>query len=131
MHTITATVEDSGENHRSTSVSIAVGLSSTPTTVQVSSVTYALQGTTLVTTVKLVDEFGSSVAGASVRAAIMEWVFTGDEWMLISVTNSQGNAQSQIPNADLGCYVTSVEDVVATGLTFIWGTPSNNFCIGF
>jgi hypothetical protein len=130
-HTITASVEDSGENRRSASVSITVGVSSTPTTVQVSSVTYALQGTTLVTTVKLVDEFGAPVAGAQVRAALMEWVFTGYEWMSNGVTNSQGNFQFQLLNADLGCYVTSVEDVVASGLTWIRGTPSNNFCIGF
>ena len=122
---------DSGGNPGSASTSISVGSSSTPTKVQVSSVTYAMQGTTLLYTVKLVNEFGGPVTNAAVSVDLVEWLFTGNLWISNGTSNSQGNAQFQLPNADLGCYVTSVRSVVADGLTWVPGTPSNNFCLGF
>jgi subtilisin family serine protease len=128
-HVITATVSDSGGNTASASTSITIGSSSTPTTVQASSVTYAMQGTTLLYTVTLVNEFGGPVPNASVEVDLMEWVFTGYLWISSGTTNSQGKAQFQLPNADIGCYVTAVRNVVAAGLTWIPGTPSNNFCL--
>ena len=97
----------------------------------VNSITYALQGTTLVYTAKVVNEFGAPVAGATVETDIMEWVFTGQLWISTAVSNSQGNAVFQLPNVDLGCYVTAVRSVTAAGLTWVGGTPSNNFCYGF
>jgi hypothetical protein len=97
----------------------------------VNSVTYALQGSTLVYTVKLVNEFGGAVAGANVEVDIMEWVFTGWLWINSGVSDSLGRAIFQLPNVDLGCYVTSVRNVTAPGLTWVPGTPSNNFCYGF
>ncbi len=69
---------------------------STPTTVRAASVTYALVGTTLRYTVKLVNEFGGPVAGASVRVSLYEWVYTGYLWFSNGVTDSQGNAQFQL-----------------------------------
>jgi len=105
-----------------------VGSPSIPTKVQVSSVTYSLVGTTLRFTVKLVTEFGGPVAGANVRVSLYEWVYTGNLWFWNGVTDSQGNAQFQLLNADYGCYTTGVENVVASGLTWIPGTPSNNYC---
>jgi subtilisin family serine protease len=129
-HTITASVTDSGGNTATASTSITVGSSSTPTTVQASSITYAMQGTTLLYTVTLVNEFGGPVPNANVEVDLMEWVFTGYLWISSGTTNSQGKAQFQLPNADIGCYVTAVRNVVATGLTWVPGTPSNNFCLG-
>ncbi len=127
-HIITTSVVDSGGNARSASVSISVGSASTPTTVRAASVTYALVGTTLRYTVKLVNEFGGPVAGASIRVSLYEWVYTGFLWFSNGVTDSQGNAQFQLLNADFGCYTTGVENVVAPGLTWVPGTPNNNYC---
>ena len=127
-HIITTSLIDSGGNPGSASVAISVGASSTPTTVQVQSVTYSFQGTTLHYTLKLVNEFGGPVAGASVRASLYEWVYTGWLWFTNGVTDSQGNVHFQLNNADYGCYTTLAENVVAAGLTWIPGTPSNNYC---
>jgi len=127
-HVITASLTDSGGNPGSASTNISVGASSTPTQVQASSITYALQGTTLNYTVKLVNEFGGPVPGATVNVDIMEWLFTGWIWISTTTSDSQGNANFQLQNADLGCYIVSVRSVTATGLTWVGGTPSNNFC---
>jgi len=127
-HTITAALVDSGENPGSASISITVGSASTPTTVHASSVTYSMQSTTLHYTVRLVNEFGGPVAGATVRTSLYEFIFTGTLWFSNATTDSQGYAQFQLPNADFGCYTTLVENVVAAGLTWVPGTPSNSFC---
>jgi hypothetical protein len=71
VHVITASVTDSGGNSTSANTSVTVGAPSNPTQVRVSSITYVLQGTTLVYTVKLVDEFGSPVPGAIVRGGLV------------------------------------------------------------
>jgi subtilisin family serine protease len=129
-HVITASLADSGGNIRSASTSISVGSSSTPTKVQVSSVTYATQGTTkLLYTVSLVNEFGGPVAGATVTVDLYEYLFTGNLWFSTTTSDSQGKAQFQLDPADIGCYVTAVENVVANGLTWVPGTPSNDFCL--
>jgi subtilisin family serine protease len=130
-HIITASLVDSGGNEASASVSITVGSSSAPTTVRVGSVTYAMQGTTLVYTLNLVDEYGGPVPGAAVTVALYEFLFTGYLWWDNGTTNSQGNVQFQLFNADLGCYTTSAENVVAAGRTWLTGTPENYFCNGF
>jgi subtilisin family serine protease len=128
-HIITASVVDSGGNPGAATISINVGSSSIPTTVQFGSVVYAEQGTSLIYTVKLVDEFGRPVAGASVRASLYEYLFTGALWFTTGTTDSQGNVRFQLLNADLGCYTTGVENVVAPGLTWVPGNPSNSYCI--
>jgi subtilisin family serine protease len=128
IHIITASITDSGGNPASANSSITVGSTSNPTQVRASSITYSMPGTTLFYTVKVVNEFGTPVAGASVEVDLYEYIFSGSLWISTTTTNSQGNAQFQLPNADFGCYVTAVRNIVATGLTFIPGTPSNNFC---
>jgi hypothetical protein len=55
-------------------------------------------------------------------------VYTGWLWFSNGVTDVQGNAHFQLNNADFGCYTTLAENVVAPGLTWIPGTPSNNYC---
>jgi subtilisin family serine protease len=130
-HVITASVTDSGGNTSSATTSVSVGSSSNPTQVMVNSVTYNLQGTTLVYTVKLVNEFGGAVAGANVEVDIMEWLYTGALWISSGTSNAQGNAVFQLPNVDFGCYVTSVRTITGTALNWVGGTPSNNFCYGF
>jgi hypothetical protein len=127
-HVITASLVDSGGNSKAASVAIAVGSSSTPTTMRAASVTYSLQGTTLHYTVKMVNEFGGPVAGASLRVSLYEFVFTGNLWFSNGVTDSQGNAHFQLLNADYGCYATGVENATAAGLTWVGGTPDNSYC---
>jgi subtilisin family serine protease len=127
-HVLTASLVDSGGNPKSASVAISVGSASTPTTVHVASVTFSPQGTTLFYTIKLVDEFGGPVAGASVRASLYEWVYTGWLWFTNGFTDAQGNVRFQLNNFDYGCYTVGAENVVAPGLTWIHGTPDNNNC---
>ena len=127
-HVITASLVDTAGNSGTASISISVGSAGTPTTVRAGPVTYAFLGSTLHYTVKLVNEFGGPVAGAAVRVSLYEWVYTGNLWFSNGVTDTQGNAHFQLPNADFGCYTTGVENVVAPGLTWIPGTPSNNYC---
>ena len=127
-HVITASLVDSGGNTGTASVAVSVGSSSTPTTMRAASVTYSLQGTTLHYTVKMVNEFGGPVAGASLRVSLYEFIFTGNLWFSNGVTDSQGNAHFQLPNVDFGCYTTGVENATAAGLTWIGGTPSNSYC---
>ena len=128
-HTITASVTDSGGNTASATSDVTVGSTSNPTTVQANSITYSLQGTTLNYKVHVVNEFGGAVAGASVEVDLYEYLFTGTLWIGTTTSNAQGDAQFQLLNADVGCYVTAVRNIVATGLTFVPGTPSNNFCL--
>jgi subtilisin family serine protease len=128
-HVITASVEDSGENPGSASISLTVGSPSTPTSVHVSSVTFSFQGTTLFYTFKLVNEFGAPVSGATIRASLYEWVFTGTLWFTNGVTDAQGNVRFQLNNADFGCYTALAENITKPGL--IWSpttTPDNNYC---
>jgi hypothetical protein len=127
-HIITASVTDAGGNLASSSISITVGSSSSATSVQVSSVTYVIQGTSLVSTVNLVNEFGAPVAGAAVSAILMEFLYSGQVWAVSGTTNSLGNLQFTLINAPIGCYLTEVQSVVAQGLTWAGGTPLNYAC---
>ena len=127
-HTITAAVTDSGGNHTSATISITVGSTAAPTTVQVGSVTYAMQGPNLLYTVKLVDEYGAPVAGATVTVYLYEFIYTGALWFSTGITDAQGKVQFQLQNADYGCYATGAENVVAPGLRWVPGIPSNYFC---
>ena len=128
-HTITASVVDSGGNPTGATVSITVGSTATPTTVQVSSVTFTQQGTSLFYKLKLVDEYGTPVAGATVTVSLYEWLFSGALWFDTGTTNSQGNVQFELRFADLGCYTAGAENVVAPGLMWVPGTPTNYHCI--
>jgi subtilisin family serine protease len=127
-HVITASLVDSGGNAATASVAISVGSASTPTTLRAGPVTYSFVGSTLHYTVKMVNEFGAPVAGANIRVSLYEWVYTGFLWFSNGVTDSQGNAHFQLLNADYGCYTTLVENASAPGLTWVPGTPSNNYC---
>ena len=127
VHTITASVTDLGGNIGSASVSITVGSSTQPTTVSVSSITYGLQGSTLIITVRVVNEFGGAVAGATVSILLMEWLYTGQIWTANGTTNTQGIVQFQLSNAPNGGYTTQIKNVVANGLTWDGYTPDNWF----
>jgi hypothetical protein len=139
-HTITASVTDSGGKTGSASVSITVGtLPAEPTSVSVSSITFATTGGRdgkkhLSVTVALVDDLGDPVAGASV-SSLLEHVLlehdSGNSWTFTSVTSSEGTVTFSLSNAPSGCYTTTVTDVMAGELTWDPEDPANvsgEFC---
>ena len=130
-HTIIAEATDSGDKTGSASISITVGSPpSGPTTVSVSSVTYATEGGRnqdkhLLIAVALLDDLDNAVAGASVSIDLF-----GDESFVASgtgTTGTDGTVTFSLKNAQSGSYTTTVTDVTAAGLTWVGGTPANEF----
>lgn len=125
IHTITASVTDSGGASGSDSVSITVGTVTEPT-ISVASITYATEGGRnsdkhLLITVAL----GTPVAGASVsielfRDGNLDASGTG-------TTGTDGTVTFSRKNAGSGTYTTTVMDVTASGLTWDGLTPPNAF----
>ncbi|MBI2819466.1 MAG: S8 family serine peptidase [Acidobacteria bacterium] len=128
IHTITATITDSGGNVESAAVSITVGNPTTPTSVHVASVNYSMLGTSLLTTVELDDEFAGPVAGANIIVFLDEWLWGSGHWEMGGTTNSQGKVQFQLVNAPWGCYLARVMSIDAGGLTWDGTSPDNWFC---
>lgn len=128
IHTITATVMDSGGNVVRAEVTITIGDPTTPTSVHVASVTYGLLGTTLLTTVDLDDEFGGPVAGADIIVYLDEWLWGSGHWEMEGITDAQGQAQFQLQNPPWGCYLARVMSIDAGGLTWDGTSPDNWFC---
>ena len=127
-HTITASVTDSGGNVVRKTVTITVGSPTSPTTVQVTSILYWMQGPHLLFNVELDNEFGGAVAGAAVSVQLYEWLWGTGPWNATGTTNSQGIVQFQLSNAPWGCYITTVLSIQANGLTWNGITPNNSFC---
>ncbi len=127
-HVITATVTDAGGNRVRSNISIDIGSPSAPTMLTVDSIFYAMQGTNLLTTLSVSDEFGPPIDGANISITLVEWLFTGDFWESTGTTNSQGDVQFILPNAAWGCYTTVVNDVTAEGLVWDGLTPDTAFC---
>ncbi len=128
VHTITASVTDAGGNVVHKSINLTVGSSTSTTAAEVSSITYAMQGPKLLINVELDDEFGGPVAGAVVSVQLYEWLWGTGPWTAGGTTNTQGVVQFQLSNAPWGCYLTTVTNVVADGLTWDGVTPDNTFC---
>ena len=131
IHTITASVTDSGGNTANDSISITVGSPGQPSTVAASSITYGMQLpqlTTLLITVEVVNDFLDPVSGAAVSAIVTEWLYTGALYWFDGTTNAEGKVVFEIPNAPYGCYTTQITNVVADGLTWVPGDPDNYFC---
>ncbi len=104
-----------------------------PTTVGVGCVTYTTTGSRnrdLRFTVSALDNFGKAVAGAQVNISVnlngsLFGTGTG------AITNSEGQASYTAKNAPNGTYITTVTNIIASGLTFSSGsTPSNLFIKG-
>ena len=131
-HTITASVTDSGGKTGSASISITVGTPpSEPTTVSVSSITYATEGGRdgkkhLSVTIALVDDLGNPVSGASVSIDL----YLGESLYAsgTGTTGTDGTVTFSAKNAPSGCYSTVVTNVTAGGLTWDGATPENEFC---
>ncbi|NQV32074.1 MAG: hypothetical protein HQ515_05230 [Phycisphaeraceae bacterium] len=128
IHTITASVTDSGGKTGIASIVITVGTPpSGPTTVIANSITYALsgkKGRDLLITVSLVDNGDDPVDG-SVSITISR-----DESPVASgtsTTGSDGSVTFKLRNASSGTYTTDVTNVTVTGLTWDGVTPPNSF----
>ena len=128
IHTVTATITDSGGNIVRADVTITIGSPTTPTSVHVASVTYGLLGTTLLATVELDDEFAGPVSGANIIVFLDEWLWGSGHWEMEGTTNSQGKVQFQLANAPWGCYLARVMSIDAGGLTWDGASPDNWFC---
>jgi len=131
-HTITASVTDSGGKIGSNSISITVGTPpAEPTTVSVSSITYAIEGGRygdrhLLITVALVDDLGNPVDGASVSVDIyLEGSFYSSR---TGTTGADGSVTFKEISAPSGCYTTEVTTVAADGLGWDGITPENGYC---
>jgi hypothetical protein len=131
-HTITAAVSDSGGATGSAGVDITVGtLPGEPTTVHVSAIDYATAGGRdgtkhLSVTVRLLDDLGGVVAGASVTISLAH--ASGDSWTFAGTTGPEGTVTFSLLNASPGCYTTVVTGVEAGGLAWDGVTPENRFC---
>ena len=131
VHTITASVTDSGGKASSSSISITVG---TPPpqadTVSAASVTYATEGgrnnnKDLLITVTLVDNLGNPVSGATVSIDLFR-----DSALIASGTGTtglDGTITFSLRNAASGTYTTTVTSVTAADLTWDGLTPFNEF----
>jgi len=132
-HTITASVTDSGGKTGSASISITVGTPpSEPTTVSVSTISYATNGGRdgkkhLSVTIALVDDLGNPVSGASVSIKL-DNTTTGQSWTGAGTTGTDGTVTFSLNNAPSGWYTTAVTDVTAEGLDWDGVTPENEFC---
>jgi len=132
IHTITASVIDSGDAMGSATIRITVGNPpDVATTVSVVSITYATDGGKnkdkhLNITFALLDDSDSPVAGASVSINLYldgPFLTSGT-----GITGSNGTVTFTLKNAKSGCYSTTATNVTATGLNWIVGTPTNEFC---
>ncbi len=129
-HIITASVTDSGGATGSASITITVGTVVEASTVSVASVTYATEGGRsgdkhLLTTVALLDDLGDPVSGATVSISVdRNGGFYGSG---TGTTGAGGTLTFTAKNIPPGTYVTTVTNVVAAGLNWVGGTPTNSF----
>jgi len=130
-HMITSTVTDSGGKTGSASISITMGNPpAEPTTVSVSSITYATEGGKkadkhLLITVALVDDLSNLASGASVSIDLFRdgsLVGSGT-----GTTGGDGTVTFTLKNARSGSYSTIVTGITASGLTWDGLTPANGF----
>ena len=136
LHVVTVTTgvtDDAGNAMVAdfTSGFTTASLPDSPTTVSVASVTYATEGGKfgdkhLSVTIALVDNLGNPVAGASVSIDLVNppntWTGTG------GITGAGGTVTYKLKNSPSGCYITTVTDVTAGGLTWDGLTPGNEKC---
>ena len=131
LHTITASVVDSGGKTGSESISITVGNPPPKaTTVRVTTITYLpVGGKTgdkhLNITLALEDDLRDPVAGASVSIDLFH-----DGSLAASgtgTTETNGTVTFSLKNAKSGEYTTTVTTVTANGLTWDGITPDNSF----
>lgn len=128
-HTITASVTDSGGTSASDHIIITVGTPTEPVA-SVDSITYNTVGGKnqdkhLLTTVALVDDLGSQVAGALVT--IDTYLDASLYVQGADTTGTDGTITYRLKNAPSGYYETIVIYVVAEGLIWEGATPPNGY----
>jgi subtilisin family serine protease len=129
VHTVTASVVDSGDLEASQSVTVTV--SAAEQTAIVSSVEYHTFGQlnplrSLVIKVNVRDGQGAVVEGATAQILVTR---EGRGWRYKSaVTDASGEGMAIWWIALAGCYQTQVLHLDAPGLTWDGVTPSNRFC---
>jgi len=135
-HTITASVTDSGGKTGNASISITVAPPLETTEVSVDSITYATEGGRnsdkhLSITVQVDDDpvvgLGNPIAGANV-ATTLNSTTTDSSWTFTGTTGADGTVTFTLKNVASDCYTADVTDVTADGLTWVGGTPTNEFC---
>ncbi|MEK0330675.1 MAG: matrixin family metalloprotease [Nitrosopumilus sp.] len=131
IHTITASVTDSAENTSSESITITVGEITTSTESSVQSIDYKTAGGKnddkhLLITISIVDDLGASVSGADVSISISSDT-SKIGWAGSATTGTDGKITFQLSNARDGTYTTTINDVIASGLTWDGLTPTNSF----
>ena len=70
------------------------------------------------------DDLGGDVSGASVSITLNNG---GQSWVGTGTTGDNGTVTFSLKNAPNGLYTTTVDNVTATGLTWVEGTPLNGF----
>lgn len=131
-HTITATASDSLGKTGSSSITVTVGTTTSPTSVKVDSITYRLYSGPdsqkhLDDAVSIVDNLGNPVSGASVSIELKN-ATTGQSWPAAASTDSSGKVTFSLKNAPSGCYTTDVIAISAGSLTFDGTEPANGVC---
>ena len=131
-YTVGVTVTDTRSISGMGSASFIIGPAPTePTQVKVDSITYVTQGGKdgkkhLDIVVALVDDLSNSVGGAAVSITLAN--DSGQSWNGSGTTDADGKVMFSLKNAPSGCYTTTVNNVVAEGLTWDGVTPVNEFC---
>jgi subtilase family serine protease len=119
------TITGSAASNPSHTVGATLVVASAPSTVGVVSIGYSSSGRNLLVTFTLKDNFGSSVAGASVSNTLY---LNGAYYSSATAsTLTDGTVTFLARNAPAGTYTTAVTGVTATGLTWDGITPANSF----
>jgi hypothetical protein len=119
------TITGSAVANPSHTVGATLVVASTPSIVSVVSIGYSTSGRNLLVTLTLKDNFGNSVAGASVSNALY---LNGAYYASATAsTLTDGTVTFLARNAPAGTYTTGVTGVTATGLTWDRITPANSF----
>jgi PKD repeat protein len=130
-YTVTLTATDDESESASASQSVTVSEPLPSAAVSVESVTYSTEGGKradkhLVVAIALAHQSGGPVAGATVRVDIYRdgaWASDGS-----AVTAADGSVAFSLKNAAAGCYVTTIRDISAGGLTWDGANPDPGFC---
>lgn len=139
----TVSVAAAGYNGDSAPASVSTGantvvdfdLTATPggSGVKAECITYTTTGgkggdKNLIITVDVVDDLGNPVSGASVTISLLRDSAAAGSGT--ADTNSSGSVSFQLRNAANGCYETTVDNIVATGLSYNSTYPMNGFSKG-
>lgn len=126
VHTITASVTDSGGSTGSDSISITVGTQPEPDIVSVKDIVYSTTGGKNRDKHLVIECYlDKSVEGASVSIDLERDGSKVDSF--IGLTDSQGIVKFSHKNAKSGYYTSVVSAVTAAGYTWDGKTPDNNY----